>query len=75
MMTELTKFIIGLIHQRSYSDYSQLRRNSKCLLPTRQRKYWRTLQLINEDMSKAFKTQQILAEEGCPLKTSKTPGD
>ena len=29
---------------------------------------------INGDMSKASKTLQILAQEGCPSKTSRTPG-
>ena len=68
--TELTTFFIGPIHQQSYSGYSRLTRNSKCLLPTGQQKYWKTPPWINGDMSKASKTQQILAQEGCPSKVS-----
>ena len=73
-MSELTKFIIGLTHQQSYSGYSQLTRDSKCLLPTGQQKYWKTLPWTNGDMSKASKTQPVLAQEGCPSKASRSPG-
>ena len=58
-MSELTKSNIGQIDLQSCSGYCQLRRNSKCLLPTGQQKYWKTLPWINEDMSKASKTLHI----------------
>ena len=74
MMSELRKFIIGPIHQQPYSGYSELTRNSKCLLPTRLQKYWKTIQWINGDMSNASKTPQILAQEGCQSKASRKPG-
>ena len=62
------KSIIGQSHLQSYSGYSQLTRNNNCSLPTGQQKYWKTLPWINGDMSQASKTQQILAQQGCPSK-------
>ena len=73
ILTKLTKSIFGLIDLKSYSGYSQLTRNSKCLLPTGLQKYWKTLPGINGDMSKESKTQQILAQDWCPSEASRNP--
>ena len=73
-MSKLTKFITGLIQLQYYSGHSQLKINSKCLMPTGQQKYCRTLPRIKGDMSKGIENPADAYTRGMSIEGFKESG-